>query len=198
MYRTGTSSLGQALSWLGYKTTSHFLPLQGVASLDYFDLDSTKWMDVLPQVERYLNYMDAFTDAPWIYLYKELDRRYPDAQFILTIRSSTQIVAESEVAHWKSLGLEKKLLEETKGGKDMITMEMMFEERYEQHNRAVTDYLQGRGEKKFMVLCLEEEGRKEGSQGAWKKLCGFLGGLSVPDLPFPYLNRRDRGDRLSR
>lgn len=29
MYRTGTSSLGLALSWLGYRTTSTFIPITG-------------------------------------------------------------------------------------------------------------------------------------------------------------------------
>lgn len=181
MNRTGTSSLGRALSWLNYKTTDALSAGANMTSLDYFDLDSSKWINRITCVEKYLAYLDAFIGCPWMYVYKELDRRFAGSQFILTIRASSRIVAESEMAHWKQLGLDKKYKAET--GKEM-EMEM-FIDRYEEHNREVMEYFKGRGDD-FLVLCLEEEG----SEGSWNRLCTFLGGLAVPDLPFPHLNAR--------
>lgn len=192
MYRTCTSRLGQALSWLNYKTTFNFIPVQGFRNLDYFDIASSRWIhDALPQVEPYLQYLDAFTDCPWMYLYKEMDTRFPNARFILTVRSSSRVVAESEMAQWKRLGLDKQLLEET-DVEIMVTKEM-FMERYEKHNRAVLEYFEGREKGKLLILCLEAEEERAahtGGQGAWQKLCTFLGGLTVPDLPFPHVNQR--------
>lgn len=40
----------------------------------------------------------------------QLDRRYPDSLFILTLRRSSQAVAESEMAHWSDLGLDREYL----------------------------------------------------------------------------------------
>jgi len=85
-----------ALSWLGYRTTSTFPPVASHPH-DYFSLDSKKWQPYLddddgsgstsPPLQPYLSAMDTFTDCPWLYLYKELDERYPGSRFILTLRS---------------------------------------------------------------------------------------------------------------
>lgn len=40
----------------------------------------------------------------------QLDRRYPDSLFILTLRRSSQALAESEMAHWSDLGLDRDYL----------------------------------------------------------------------------------------
>jgi hypothetical protein len=179
MYRTGTSSLGLALSWLGYRTTSSFIEVADKPS-DYFDLDPTKWIERLKRVEMYLESMDAFADCPWMYVYQELDRRYPGAKFILTVRNSACEVAQSEIAHWTALGLIERYIAET--GRQPVPE--MFEERYNTHNAQVSEYFRGR-ESDLLILCLEKEGDR-----AWAKICDHLGGLAVPTLPFPKVNAR--------
>ena len=68
LHRTGTSSLNEALNILGYR--SIHTPL-----------------DIYPDIDtRIIDKYDAFTDNPIPLLYKQLDRLYPGAKFILTTR----------------------------------------------------------------------------------------------------------------
>jgi len=75
--RTGTTTLSNALSKLGYMTRGgpdHILDA-------FFNND-------LESIYKFVDQNDAFQDNPWFCLYKELDKRYPGSKFILTERES--------------------------------------------------------------------------------------------------------------
>ena len=72
--KTGTTSLARALNILGYRTRDNL----GVVDYIRGDLSS-----INPGI---LDTNDAFTDTPVPNFYRELDAKYPDAKFILTIR----------------------------------------------------------------------------------------------------------------
>jgi hypothetical protein len=75
--KTGTTTLGSCFEILGYKHRSQDLDL-------VYDLKDGNLDRVFSVADRF----DSFEDWPWILLYKELDRRYLDARFILTVRDT--------------------------------------------------------------------------------------------------------------
>ncbi len=74
--KTGTTSLAHALELLGYKTRDY----PGLVHYSPGDLTSID--------AELLETHDALTDTPIPSFYRELDARYPDAKFILTIRDA--------------------------------------------------------------------------------------------------------------
>ncbi|RKE97994.1 sulfotransferase family protein [Ichthyenterobacterium magnum] len=81
--KTGTTSLEEALTILGYKTCK-----------GHYDNNHTNYLIGLyvnndfEEIDRLINYYDAFTDLPWggTDLYKYLTTKYPRAKFIHTQR----------------------------------------------------------------------------------------------------------------
>lgn len=187
MYKTGTTSLGRALEILGYRTTYRFWRL-----IDdwraYFDLDPGPWRRFEYEIRREAADYDAFADAPWLYLYEDLDRWYPDSKFILTVRKDAKSAAESDWGMWQRSGFVDRLVERG----DQVPTQAQFIRRYEDHNARVLDYFQDRADD-LLVVCWETEERP------WERLCEFLGCSDVPTRPFPHANRKAAGgSRASR
>ena len=76
-HKTGTKSLASALKKLGYRVT-------GPNGIEDPDIADNVYSMAYTLVEQY----DAFQDNPWPIIYKEIDKRYPESKFILTLRDS--------------------------------------------------------------------------------------------------------------
>jgi hypothetical protein len=177
MYRTGTTSLGIALERLGFRATYKFWN-QFPRLAPYFDLDTRKFEPLAPEIRAEADRFDAFSDAPWLYLYRELDEWYPGSRFILTIRSSSEAIVKSEYAHWeRAFIMERWLAQE-----GYRPSPEHFVQRYEQHNENVRAYFRDRPDD-LLEICFETEPKP------WQRLCAFIGVDAVPDEPFPHANR---------
>jgi hypothetical protein len=175
-HKTGTTSLAVALQTLGYRVT-------GPNGVKDPDIAKNVYHMAHALVERY----DAFQDNPWPIIYKELDLRYPNSKFILTLRSSESWI-QSQVRHF---GYEETPMRKwiygvgcPKGHEDI------YVRRFESHNTEVLDHFRGRRDLLVMDLAKGD---------GWDKLCPFLD-VDVPDIPFPHANRaadREKAGRWS-
>lgn len=177
MYKTGLRSLARALQTLGFNTSAQYI--QHIPDLaPYFDLDTAKFDPFHDDIRSRLERHDSFVDAPWLYLYRELDEWCPGSKFIMTLRRDAQSVADSDLSMWKRNGLCQRWL--ARHGTE-VTADM-FTDRYRQHNDNVRRYFEGRPDD-LLTICFETE------EAPWQRLCGFLDNSSIPETPFPWENR---------
>jgi hypothetical protein len=164
-HKTATTSLANALSYLGYRVTGpNWVDNPNIAEDVYelaFDL---------------ANKFDAFQDNPWPVLYKELDRNFPGSRFILTLRPSDQWI-KSVVNHFNEDGTQMR--EWIYGVGCPKGNEGVYIARYERHNREVLEYFKDRSEQLLVLDITAGEG--------WTKLCPFLD-EPIPAIPFPRAN----------
>lgn len=166
--KTGTKTLGSCFKTFSLKNKSYDKQLL----LEY----SRGNKEPIFQVS---DAFDSFEDWPWPLLYRDFDKRYPDAKFILTVRKDPRIWFESLCRHADRTG-------PTRVRKIVYHHAMPHQHReehiqiYNRHNEEVATYFRGR-ENKLLTLCWENGDH-------WEKLAIFLG-LPVPDAPFPHKNR---------
>jgi hypothetical protein len=169
-HKTATSSLGAALTLLGYRVC-------GFVDVKNPSLQGRIEEITRPLIERY----DAFQDNPWPLLYRSLDRAYPGSKFILTRRPTESWIA-SLVKHFG--GTTTPMREVIYGVGDPRGNEARYVEVYEAHNRRVVDHFKGRDEALLVLSITDGEG--------WERLCPFLG-APPPGVEFPLMNlARDR------
>ena len=176
MFKTGTTSFGEAMQKLGYRSRFRFMPLLDNLT-GYFDLDPRQFARFEGRIRREADQFDAFADAPWLYLYRQLSRWYPDSLFVLTTRIDAETVALSELDHWERHGLTERWMDEV----GTPPTRQMFVERYERHNDEVVDFFRGKSHR-ILQACWEDE------REPWKRLCEFVG-AEAPGIPFPHANR---------
>lgn len=165
-HKTGTTSLGSALRKLGYSVT-------GPNGTKDPDISRKVYTMAFSLVEQY----DAFQDNPWPIIYRELDQRYPNSKFILTMRPADAWI-RSQVRHFGTR--ETPMRQWIYGAGCPQGNEALYVERFERHNREVLAHFASRpGD--FLVMDLA---RGHG----WKELCLFLE-KPVPDIPFPHANK---------
>lgn len=168
--KTGTKSLATCMRELGYRHLSWDKELANRVLVDG---------DVEALDEASEQY-DSFDDLPWPVFYRRLDRRYPNARFVLTVRSSSEAWFDSLRSHGEYKG--PTAVRESVYG---FTVPHGHREAhinvYERHKRQVQEYFADRPGK-LLVLCWEQE-------DSWDTLCNFLG-VPAPDLPIPHENRR--------
>jgi len=160
--RTGTVSLSAALTRLGY-STKHYPHLLKIVELS--------------------RQYDALTDSPVAPYAEVLDRLYPDAKFILTVRDVADWL-ESCRRHWARRAIAdirpgwKLWNRRANYGMETYDAEA-FARSYHAHASRVCAYFEGRpGQLLILDIC--------GGEG-YERLCPFLG-LPVIDEPFPHLN----------
>lgn len=166
MNKTGTTTLGECLSRLGFQHHS-------------FDLELTRAVDEgnLTPVFQVADEYDSFEDWPWPLIYEELDARYPDAKFILTTRKDNATWIDSLKRHADRTG-------PTEFRKIVYghAMPHGHEEEhircYEQHNANVRAHFDNRDD--LLEVCWEE-------RAEWEPICEFLK-RPVPNAPFPHAN----------
>ena len=165
-HKTGTSSLGTALTLLGYRVAG----VQGIWDPNI----ASKVHEIAFSVA---DQFDAFQDNPWPVLYRELDKRYPGSKFILTLRSTQEWIA-SVVQHF---GSETSPMREwIYGVGNPLGNESIYVSRYETHNMQVIDYFKERPGSLLQMHITEGDG--------WRELCPFLE-LEMPDCEFPDVNK---------
>lgn len=176
-HKTGTKSLAAALARMGFSVT-------GPNNFRDPDIAST-YREVTADLSRQY---DAFQDNPWPLVYREMDRQWPEARFILTVRDSAQWF-ESQLQHFKGGSTPMRELVYGPGFGDPRGHREHYIQRVEMHNLAVRTYFQDRPGKLLEMNIVGGDG--------WDKLCGFLG-VPVPDRPFPHKNHARRRARLAR
>jgi 3'-phosphoadenosine 5'-phosphosulfate (PAPS) 3'-phosphatase len=168
--KTGTSSLAQALQFLGFKTKDYM----GIERYVCGDLSSIDMDTVLAH--------DALTDTPIPSFYRELDARFPGSKFILTVRDRDGWLNScrkqfNERFAAAQIGAHKRLFEDLYGTD--VFDEHLFETGYKKFVAGVLDYFKSRSADLLILDVAAGEG--------WEKLCPFLG-RPVPDVPFPKAN----------
>ena len=123
---------------------------------------------------------DAVEDMPWPLLYKELDREFPDAKFILTVRD-TQGWLKSICDHFGSAPSQMQQLTYGEEFSAPIGNEDHYCKIYEAHNEDVKAYFKDRPDD-LLVLNLSEG-------NTWHTICEFIG-VPTPDKPFPKANTK--------
>jgi sulfotransferase family protein len=142
--RTGTSSLSEALSILGYRSV-HYPPA--------------------PNLYELLDAFDAATDTPIAMSFKELDHRYPGSKFILTVRDRDKWLKSTEKLFSGPIPLEEWRREERR----QLYGTLIFEKRefaaaYDLHLARVMEHFVDRPDDLLIM---------DVSAG-WDALCRFL------------------------
>jgi len=126
--KTGTKTLGKSMRILGFQNKSYDLELlQSYAVGDY------------SKIFQHCELFDSFEDWPWPLLYKELDAKYPDAQFILTYRPTPDMWYESLCKHSLRTGptVARKIAYGYKMPQENKHHHIQF---YKKHNNDVIEY----------------------------------------------------------
>ena len=120
---------------------------------------------------------DACQDMPWPVLFKEMDRMYPSAKFILMEREPDKWL--DSIIKWKK-DRHSDLDELVYGFGKIPGNEEVYLNRYLEHNKEVKDYFKNRPSK-LLILNLE-------ANEGWDEICSFLG-KRVPKTAFPHANK---------
>jgi len=190
--RTGTKSLHRAFQILGLKSL-HF---DQVRLRDILD-----GSNVAPDFRRYDD-VDAVTDVPTAFFYRELLEAYPDCKAVLTTRpvegwwrsslKHSAKIGKVDAAHW---GRQVKALFSAQAAARLqadefkvlmrnyvygaaMPREFLYKKRFVEYNERV------RAEIPPHRLLVMDVTRGDG----WDLLCPFLG-LPIPSEPFPHENR---------
>lgn len=162
--RSGTTSLNTALSILGYNSIHHptYYIMQKLNGSFNFD---GNW--------------DALTNFGE-HFYPQLDERYPNSKFILTIRDKEKWLNS---CRWKYKDPSNHL-----GNAIRISIfgcdrfhEPTFSRLYETHKQLVIDYFKDRPHDLLVFNCDAGNG--------WNEICQFLG-TTIPDISFPNKNSK--------
>lgn len=171
--RTGTTTLHRCMEILGYQHATWSRELFQTAIV------KGEIEPVLQAAEQF----ESFDDLPWCALYQELDQRFPQSKFILTMRKDSQTWLKSRLAHAVRLGHRL-----NSDGSEPIAMQHARSSvrwprdinHYEQHNKEVQSYF-ATDPDSLLVLCWE-------NGDGWKQICAFLE-QPIPRLPFPHQNK---------
>jgi hypothetical protein len=166
--KTGTKTLAECLRRLGYRHHEKEASLRD----EVMRGDLRRMFEI---ADRY----DSFDEWPWAMMYRELDQRYPEARFVLTVRKDARAWLRSVVDQSERLG-PTPLRERMFGHGMPHGHEAEYVAVYEEHNRAVLEYFAGRPDK-LLVVCWE-------NGSGWEELCRFLG-KPVVSGPLPHANK---------
>lgn len=126
---------------------------------------------------------DAFTDAPYFFLWRNLDQNFPNSKFILTIRDEEEWIA-SVLKFYKDKPAQ--LLRQYYFGTCAnptisSACRTQWLERYQQHNQDVIQWFRTRPDDLLIMDLSKGDG--------WEPLARFLG--KEPGVKkFPHANRR--------
>ena len=176
--------IGVGLNRTGTKTLRAFCESWGFRHLTYDSeaFEMYRSGDTVSLLDRMAGY-DSFEDWPWPLVFREIDERYPDAKFVLTVRRDP----ETWYASLCNLAVRQGPLRQyaqhiygyamPQGHKAEL---MAF---YEQHNEAVRSHFADRPDK-LLEVCWEA-----GDDGA--TVAQFMG-LPVPTVVKQHANRSRR------
>jgi len=178
--KTGTKTLGYYLKQWGFRHKTY--------DLDAFNLYRAGHISELLEL---MGQYDSFEDWPWPLMFREIDHHFPDARFILTVRSSSDIWYRSLCNMAVRMGPFNRFEKHIYG----YAMPQGHREEhlkfYEAHNQAVEAYFEDRPSK-LLKICWETGDNA-------KTVADFLG-LEVGEIPPKHVNRSSRavytGDNL--
>jgi hypothetical protein len=182
-HKTGTTSISEALEFLGYKTI-HGDPRKadhvGDEGRTLLENHILKGDYNLPTFDLY----DAFTDNPYFSIWDEIIKIYPDAKYILTVRDDEKWI-KSCVNYYQ--GRRVRPMREWMFGENSDLSKnnesrMTWLNKYKAHNQRVIDHFAKLG-KELLIFDIEKG-------HGWKELCEFLN-ISQPSIKFPHRNKNN-------
>ncbi|MEX0721772.1 MAG: sulfotransferase family protein [Balneolaceae bacterium] len=171
-HKTGTTSLAKALLVLGYRVCGFVNPKPGFTPESYTkqELFESRYKPLLTEY-------DVFEDTLWFIFYRELAKMYPDAKFILTVRSAEKWY-QSMVKHFG--GYNREIFQWIYDGYgDPVGNKELYIEKFMQHNHQVKEYFKERNQE-LLIMNMPEDFN-------WNPLCNFLN-YSKPYGDFPHAN----------
>jgi Sulfotransferase domain len=167
MFKTGLTSLGQALERLGYRFSADQW-YHGKIEDDPWALYTQFPNDQLRLVTQRADAYDAHVDYPWMFLFREMDRAFAGARFIYTVRDPERLATSNQN-------------DRRRNGTQEVDMPSRGQiiQRYLEHQGMVLDYFAGRSN--LLVVSWE-------AGAGWKELCWFLK-KEAPESMFPWANR---------
>lgn len=167
--KTATKSLAQCFKYMGYRNHSY--------SLEAFELyQQRNWLALFARMDQ----NDSFEDWPWPLMYKEIDQRYPDARFILTVRKNPQAWYRSLCKMAVRMGPLNDFEKHIYGYNMPQAAQESHIAFYEQHNAAVRSYFADKPGK-LIEICFDTD-------VDMPALCHFLD-EPVVALPKPHVNQ---------
>lgn len=179
--KTGTTSLSRALCILGYKVNPIGLFFNRETGLLDSFLDG-QLGPVYDIISRY----DAFADRPWNHTdyYKQLDARFENSKFILTIRDvHSWVISYKAFANkiaLRSRWFYERVSQQCYGVSDFISDEPTMRSVYECRNREIKKYFADRPDD-LLVLDLSCDDK-------FKLLSSFLN-VDEPTVAYPHLRK---------
>ncbi len=179
-YKTGTTTLYEALKVLGYRTINGDKPGSYEGADDGFTLlQQVRTGDYrLPTFDLF----DAFTDNPYFRLWREIYAQFPEAKYILTVRDESKWI-ESCVRFYANRRIRPMRVWMFGPHADPSRSEASRQawlDAYRAHNAAVRTHFATAPAGRFLELDLVRRPR-------WDELCAFLG-QPIPDTPLPHAN----------
>jgi len=173
--KTGTTSLHNALTMLGYESLHWGGPaLRKLVEASIASGD--------PLLSRLDPGFDAFSDIQALSLnFELLDRQYPGSRFVLTVRPIEEWL-DSRRRHVEQ-NVKRTVMGEYEGN-FVVADETIWREEWATHLARVRDYFSGRDN--FLEIDIT-------SNASWRPFCEVLG-VPEPNAAFPWNNRDRNGD----
>ena len=179
-YKTGTTTLFEALKVLGYRTVNGDKPGSypgaddGATLIKQIDAGNYR----LPTFDLF----DAFTDNPYFRIWREIYAQFSDAKYILTVREEQRWL-ESCVRFYANRRIRPMRVWMFGPHADPSRSDASraaWLQAYRAHNAAVRAHFANSPPGRFLELDLVQRPR-------WDELCEFLG-RPVPSVPWPHAN----------
>ena len=170
--KTGTKTLGRHLKNFGLKHKTY--DLEAFEAYRRGEIDA-----LLDMMEDY----DSFEDWPWPLMYREIDARFPDAKFVLTVRRSPDVWYRSLCHMAVRIGPLDEFEQYIYGYAMPQGHRAEHVRFYERHNAAVEAHFADRPGK-LLRLCW-------GAGDDAQDLADFLGIEDAPELPALHVNRSE-------
>lgn len=178
-YKTGTTTLYDALRALGYHTvngdTPHSYPGADDGATLIRQIDAGDFR--LPTFEMF----EAFTDNPYFRIWRRIYDLYPDAKYILTVRDEERWIDSCVrfFRHRRIRPMRVWMFGPHANPASSPQSRQAWLDAYRAHNAAVREFFASRPHQYFEFDPTRESG--------WERLCAFLG-APVPGLPWPHAN----------
>jgi hypothetical protein len=182
-YKTGTTTICEALRVLGYHTVNGDKPGSYPGADDGETL--IRRIDAGDYQLPTLAMFDAFTDNPYFRIWREIHALYPDARYILTVRDESAWIA-SCVKFYRDRRVRPMRVwmfgSHADPSRDEASRQAWLDA-YRAHNAAVRAFFATRPGQYLELDPTCEPG--------WERLCAFLQ-APLPAQPWPHANARKR------
>jgi hypothetical protein len=179
-YKTGTTTLFEALKLLGYRTINGDKPGSypgaddGATLIRQIDAGDYR----LPTFELF----DAFTDNPYFRIWKEIYDQFPTAKYVLTVRDEQRWLQSCIrfYANRRIRPMRVWMFGPHADPSRSAASQRAWLEAYRAHNTAVREHFARAPAGRFLELDLVQ-------RPGWHELCAFLA-RPIPGVPFPHAN----------